>query len=56
MFNREAFGILLDKVPDLMSPWGILLTMLYAAFLAFLCTLFFTVVDRLGPYAPWLAN
>lgn len=56
MFNREAFGILLDKVPDLTSPWGILLTMLYAAFLAFLCTLFFTVVNRLGPYAPLVSQ
>jgi protein-S-isoprenylcysteine O-methyltransferase Ste14 len=56
MFNREALGILLDKVPDLTSPWGILLTMLYTAFLAFLCVLFFTVVDRLSLYAPLVSQ
>lgn len=42
MFNREALGILLDKVPDLKSPLGILLAMLYTAFLVFLCGLFST--------------
>lgn len=52
MFNREALRILLDKVPDLKSPLGILLTMLYTAFLVSLCVLFFTGVNRLGPYAP----
>lgn len=56
MFNREAIGILLDKVPDLMSPWGILLTMLYTAFLALLCGLFFTLVDRLSLYAPLVSQ
>ena len=52
MFNKEALGILLEKVPDLASPWGILLTMLYTVFLGFLCYLFFATVDRLSPYAP----
>lgn len=52
MFNQDALLILLDKVPDLKSPWGILVTMLYTALLAFLCALFFMRVDRLGPYAP----
>lgn len=56
MFNREALGILLDKVPDLMSPWGILLTMLYTAGLALLSVLFFTLVNRLGPYAPLVSQ
>jgi protein-S-isoprenylcysteine O-methyltransferase Ste14 len=52
MFNSEALQILLDKVPDLRSPWGILLTMLYTAVLALACGLFFYLVDGLGPYAP----
>jgi protein-S-isoprenylcysteine O-methyltransferase Ste14 len=56
MFNREAVGILLDKVPDLRRPWGILLTVLYTASLATLCILFFTGVNRLGPYAPLLSQ
>ncbi len=56
MFNRDAFRILLDKVPDLMSPWGILLTMLYTAFLTLSCILFFAVVDRLGLYAPLVSQ
>ena len=42
MFNREALGILHGKVPALKSPWGILLTKLYTAFLVFLCGLFST--------------
>ena len=56
MFNREALGILLDKVPDLRRPWGILLTVLYTAALATLCILFFTGVNRLGPYAPLISQ
>jgi protein-S-isoprenylcysteine O-methyltransferase Ste14 len=52
MFNSEALRILLDRVPDLRSPWGILLTMLYTALLVLACGLFFSLVDGLGPYAP----
>ena len=56
MFNREAFGILLDKVPTLASPWGILLTMLYTAFLALLCILFFSMIDALSWYTPLISQ
>jgi protein-S-isoprenylcysteine O-methyltransferase Ste14 len=56
MFNQEAFSILLDRVPDLKSPWGILLTMVYAALLALLVFLFFGAVDPSGPYAPLISQ
>jgi hypothetical protein len=56
MFNQEAFSILLDRVPDLKSPWGILVTMVYAALLAFGAFLFFRAVDPLGPYAPLISQ
>ena len=31
MFNRDALAVLLEKVPDLRSPWRLLLTVVYTA-------------------------
>jgi protein-S-isoprenylcysteine O-methyltransferase Ste14 len=56
MFNKEAMQVLLEKVPDLRSPWKVLLTVLYTAFLALLCVLFFYFVDRLSWFAPLISQ
>ena len=56
MFNKEAMQLLLKKVPDLKSPAKVLLTVLYAGFLGFLCFAFFHYVDRLGLVAPLLSQ
>lgn len=52
MFDRDAIAILLDKVPDLRSPWRALLTVAYVLMLSALCALFFFVIDRLAWFAP----
>lgn len=52
MFDRAAIAILLAKVPDLRSPWRLLLTASYVLLLGALCGLFFFAVDRLAWFAP----
>jgi protein-S-isoprenylcysteine O-methyltransferase Ste14 len=56
MFDRDAIAILLDKVPDLRSPWRILLTAAYVLLLGGLCALFFFAVDRLAWFAPIISQ
>lgn len=56
MLDREALQILLDKVPDLRSPWRVLLTVAYVILLSALCALFFFVFDRLAWFAPILSQ
>jgi protein-S-isoprenylcysteine O-methyltransferase Ste14 len=56
MFNKEAVQVLLDKVPDLKTPWKAVLTVLYTAFLALLCVLFFHYVDHLSWFAPLISQ
>ena len=56
MFTKEAVRILIEKVPALMSPWKVLLTVLYTLGLAILCVLFFVYVDGLGRYAPLVSQ
>jgi protein-S-isoprenylcysteine O-methyltransferase Ste14 len=56
MFNKEALLLLLEKVPDLKSPWKALLTVLYVLFLSLLSVLFFRYVDRLGRVAPLVSQ
>lgn len=51
MFNSEAAAVLLEKVPDLKRPVGILLTVLYTLALCGVCVVFFYAVDRMGPAA-----
>jgi protein-S-isoprenylcysteine O-methyltransferase Ste14 len=56
MFDTEAIAILLDKVPDLRSPWRILLTVAYVLLLSAACAFFFFAVDRLAWFAPILSQ
>jgi protein-S-isoprenylcysteine O-methyltransferase Ste14 len=56
MFDRDVIAILLDKVPDLRSPWRILLTVAYVLLLGTLCALFFFAVDRLAWFTPILSQ
>jgi protein-S-isoprenylcysteine O-methyltransferase Ste14 len=56
VFNKDALAVLLEKVPDLKSPWRLLLTVIYILFLAIVCILFFYAVNRLSPYTPLLSQ
>ncbi len=56
MFDRESLEIFLSKVPDLRSPWRVLLTVVYALGVAFLCGVFFAFLNRLAPYAPLISQ
>jgi protein-S-isoprenylcysteine O-methyltransferase Ste14 len=56
MFDRESLEVFLSKVPDLRSPWRVVLTVLYALVVAFLCGAFFYYVNGLTPYAPLISQ
>lgn len=56
MFDRESLAVFLDKVPDLRSPWRLVLTTFYLLALALLCAAFFHCVNGLAPYAPLISQ
>ena len=56
MFDRESIEVFLTKVPDLRSPWRVVLTLLYVLLWAAACGAFFYFVDRLTPYGPLISQ
>jgi protein-S-isoprenylcysteine O-methyltransferase Ste14 len=56
MFDKESLQIFLSKVPDLKSPWRVVLTVLYVLVVAYLCGAFFSYVNGLAPYAPLISQ
>jgi protein-S-isoprenylcysteine O-methyltransferase Ste14 len=56
MFDTALIRVFVNKVPDLKSPWKVLLTLLYVLFLSGLCVLFFYYVDRTAPYMPLVSQ
>jgi protein-S-isoprenylcysteine O-methyltransferase Ste14 len=56
MLDKQTVGVFVDKVPDLKSPWKVLLTVLYIFCLGALCAAFFFYMDRVAWYAPILSQ
>ena len=55
MFDEEAIRTFLEKVPDLKSPWKVLLTIGYVLLLSLACVAFF-FLDRRAWYVPLLTQ
>lgn len=56
MFDEESIRIFIEKVPDLKSPWRVLLTVGYVVIQSVLCVAFFFYLDRLSWYAPIISQ
>lgn len=56
MVDRDALELFLEKVPDLRTARGVLLTVVYAITCGLGCVLYCWLIDQMGPQAPILSQ